>query len=144
MKKNAVRFLMVVFAFATLSLPQLAQNAPAGAMGEGQGRHHGMPSVEERVQHLTKVLSLSDDQQAKVKSILEDQQKQVTTLKQDTSMAPQDRRAKFRQIHQDTQQKIRGVLNDDQKAKFDQMQAQRKEHKGMHGGQGDPGSSEKQ
>jgi len=144
MKKNVVRFLIITFAFAALSLPLLAQNAPAGATGEGQGRHHGMPSVEEQVQHLTKKLSLSDDQQAKVKSILEDQFEQMMSLKQDTSMAPQDRRAKFRQIQQDTQQRIRGVLNDDQKAKFDQMQAQRKDHRGMHGGQGDTGSSEKQ
>ena len=143
MKKNLVRFLVVAFAFAALSLPALAQNAPAGATAEGQGMHHGMPSVEERVQHLTKALNLGADQQTKVKSIFENQRNQMMALKQDTSMSQQDRRAKFQQIHQDTQQKIHDVLNDDQKAKFDQMQARRKEHMGMHG-QGDTGSSDKQ
>ena len=133
MKKNAIRFLIVAFAFAALSLPVLAQGAPAGAAGEGQGPHHGMPSVDERVQHMTKMLNLSDDQQTKVKSILEDQQNQMASLKQDKSMSQPDRRAKFQQIHGATQQKIREVLNDEQKAKFDQMKAQHKGHMGEHG-----------
>lgn len=141
MKKNVVRFLTIAFAFAALSLPALAQSSPAGTTGEGQGKHHGMPSVEERVQHLTKALNLSDDQQAKVKSILEDQKNQMQSLRQDTSMSQQDRRAKFQQIHEASTQKIRATLNDDQKAKFDQMQAQHKEHMGTHG-QGE--STEKQ
>jgi len=137
MKKNAIRFLIAAFAFAALSLPALAQG------GEGQGPHHGMPSVDERVQHLTKTLNLSTDQQAKVKSILEDQQSQMTSLRQDTSMSQQDRRAKFQQIHQASTQKIRETLTDDQKTKFDEMQAQ---HKGMgkRGGQNDAGSTDKQ
>ena len=139
MKKNLVRFLVVALAFAALSLPVLAQNAA----DQGQGKHHGMPSVDERVQHLTKMLNLSTDQQAKVKSIFEDQQNQMASLKQNTSMSQEDRRAKFQAIHQDTHQKIQALLNDDQKAKFEQMQAQRKEHMGMHG-QGDAGSPDKQ
>ena len=138
MKKNAIRFLMVAFAFAALSLPALAQS------GEGQGPHRGMPSVDERVQHLTKTLNLSTDQQAKVKSILEDQQSQMTSLRQDTSMSQQDRRAKFQQIHEASTQKIRETLTDDQKAKFDAMQAEHKGHMGRHGGQGDASSSDKQ
>ena len=105
--------------------------------------HHGMPSVDERVQHLTKALNLTTDQQAKVKSILEDQKNQMASLKQDTSMSQQDRRAKFQAIHQDTQQKIQAVLTDEQKAKFAEMQARHKEHMGMHG-EGGSGSPEKQ
>ena len=143
MKKNLARFLVIAFAFATLSLTTLAQNAPAGATAEGQGMHHGMPSVDERVQHLTKALNLSADQQAKVKSILEDQKSQMTTLKQNTSMSQDERRAKFQAIHQDTHQKIQAVLTDEQKAKFAEIQAHHKEHMGMHG-QGESGSPDKQ
>ncbi len=139
MKKNAIRFLIVAFAFVALSLPALAQ-----AMGEGQGPHHGMPSVDERVQHMTKVLNLSDDQQTKVKSILQDEHKQMASLKQDTSLSQEDQHAKFQQIRQASTEKIRGALNDEQKAKFDQMQAERKGHMGKRGGQGDMGSSDKQ
>jgi periplasmic protein CpxP/Spy len=142
MKKNAIRLLVAAFALAVLSLPALAQGTPGGEKG---GRHHrGMPSADERLQHMTQVLNLSADQQAKVKSILEDQQNQMTSLKQDTSLSSQDRRAKFEQIHEATHQKIRDVLNDDQKAKFDQMKARHKDHMGKHGGQGDTGSSDKQ
>ena len=146
MKKNAIRFLTVAFAFAALSLPALAQAAPgATGAGEAGGKgHHGMPSVDERVQHLTKKLNLSDDQQAKVKSILENQQSQATSLRQDTSISQPDRRAKFMQIHQATQQSIRDVLNDDQKAKFDQMQERRQEHMGKQAGQDTAAPSDKQ
>ena len=143
MKKNAIRFLIVAFAFAALSLPALAQGGPAGAPGEGQGPHHGMASVDERVQHMTKTLNLSGDQQTKVKSILQDEHNQMVSLKQDKSASQEDQHAKFQQIHQASAQKIREVLNDEQKAKFDQMQAHRG-HTGKHGGQGDTGSSDKQ
>jgi len=141
MKKNAVRFLIAAFAFAVLSLPALAQ---APNSGESGGRHHGMPTVEERVQHLTKKLNLTDDQQTKVKSILENQQSEANSLRQDTSLSQQDRRAKFMQIHQTTQQSIRDVLTDEQKAKFDQMQEQRQEKMGNHTVQGTPATPDKQ
>jgi Spy/CpxP family protein refolding chaperone len=144
MKKNAIRFLIVAFAFAALSLPALAQGGPAGAGGEGQGPHHGMPSVDERVQHLTKMLNLSGDQQTKIKSILQDEHNQMTSLKQDTSLSQEDQHAKFQQIRQASAEKIRGALNDEQKAKFDQMQAEHKGHMGKRGGHGDTGSSDKQ
>jgi protein CpxP len=139
MKMNAIRFLIVAFALAALSLPALAK-----AAGEGQGPHHGMPSVDERVLHLTKTLNLSDDQQTKVKSILQDEHNQMVSLKQDKSMSQEDQHAKFQQIHQASAQKIRDVLNDEQKAKFDQMQAEHKGHMGKHGGHGDTGASDKQ
>ena len=143
MMKNLVRFLAVGVVFAALSLAPLAQNAPAGTSAEKQGMNHGMPSVEERVQHLTNALNLTTDQQAKVKSILEDQKNQMVSLKQDTSLSKQDRHAKLQATHQDTRQKIQAVLTDDQKAKFEQMQALRKEHMGMHS-QEDTGSPSKQ
>ena len=140
MQKNAIRFLIVAFALAALSLPVLAQ----AVQGEVHGRRRGMRSIDQRVQRLTKMLNLNDDQQAKVKSILEDQQRQMTTLRQDASLSQQDRRAKFMQIHQDTQQKVRDALNDDQKAKFDQMQARRKERWQKQRGQADTAAPDKQ
>lgn len=146
MKKNAVKFLTALVALAILGLPALAQTEAQPAAPRA-GRHHGqMPSVDERVQHLTKKLNLNDDQQAKVKSILEDQQKQMASLRQDTSLSQQDRRSKFKDIHQDTMQKVRGVLNPDQQKQFDQMQAKRKERMEMHhrGGQQGAGSPDKQ
>ncbi|MFZ3213353.1 MAG: hypothetical protein WA188_17760 [Terriglobales bacterium] len=144
MKKNAIRLLIVAFAFAALTLPALAQGAPAGAAGEGQGPHHGMPSLDERVQHMTKMLNLSDDQQTKVRSILQDEHSQMVAARQDTSMSQEDQRAKFQQIRQASNSKIRDMLNDEQKAKFDQIQAERKGHMGKHAGQGETGSPDKQ
>ncbi len=141
MKKNAIHFLMLAVALTLLSLPVVAQTGSTGATGGGQGRHHGMPSVDEQLQHLTKRLNLTADQQAKIKPILEDQHTQIASLKQDTSMSRPDRRAKFEQIREDSHQKIRDVLNDDQRAKFDQMQAWRKEHMSKRGSQSDTGTS---
>ena len=80
------------------------------------GRHGqmGMPSVDDHVKHLTKELNLTEDQQAKVKSLLEEQQKQMAALRQDSTLSPEDRRAKFQEIHQKTSQEIREALNKDQ------------------------------
>jgi Spy/CpxP family protein refolding chaperone len=142
MKKHAIHLLTLGLALSLLTFPVFAQQTSStDQASQGQGRHHGMPSVDERVQHMTKALNLSSDQQTKVRSILQDQQSQMMSLKQASSMSQQDKHAKFEQIHQNTHQKIRDVLNDDQKAKFDQM-AERHEM-GKHG-HGDSGTSDKQ
>ena len=144
MKKNVSRFLTMALGLGLLSLPVMSQTGSKGSMGEGQGRHHhGMRTADEQLEHLTKALNLSADQQAKIKPILQDQHSQIESLKQNTSMSKEDRHGKFKQIRQETHQKIRDVLIDDQKAKFAEMQARHKEHMGKHGNHGDTGMSEK-
>jgi periplasmic protein CpxP/Spy len=106
-------------------------SAPAPQQGQGYG-HRGMMNPDEQLNHLTKALSLSSDQQAQIKPILENRDAQMKQLWQDQSLSQQDRHAKMQSIHQDTNSKIEAVLNDTQKQKFEEMQAKRQQH--MQGG----------
>jgi protein CpxP len=140
MKKNAVKFLVMMLAMTAFSLAAAAQSDSQQGEKQGHARHGGMMhmSVEERLQRMTKMLNLTDDQQAKIRPILEDQQKQAMALRDNTSLSQDDKRAKFQQMHEDSKEKIRAVLTDEQKAKFDQLHS---EHKGMHK-HGEKGESE--
>jgi periplasmic protein CpxP/Spy len=108
-----------------------------GGKGHGYGRGHGMPTVDEQVQHMTQKLSLTSDQQSQVKSILENERQQMEALHNDTSTADQDKRQKFQTMRQENSSKIRDVLNDDQKKKYDAMVKERGQ--GMHGKMHDHG-----
>ena len=121
-------------------LAQDAQTPPAdpgSAMSRG-GHHHGMPSADDQLKHLTTKLNLSDDQQAKVKPILDEQHNQMEQLRADNSTSRQDRWKKMREIRENSDNQIKSVLNDDQKKQFDQMREEQrsrmKERMGAHSG----------
>src|SRR5262245_12260375 len=96
--------------------------------------HHGkqlramMPSPDDRLEHLSQALSLTDDQKAKIRPMLEDESSKMQALWQDTSTPREDKRAKMQQIHEDTTEKMNTVLNEDQQKKLAEMQAQMKQH----------------
>ncbi len=120
------------------ALAQDNTTATAPQQGQGQWGHgpRGM-NPDAQLQHLTKHLDLTADQQAQIKPILESRDQQAKQLWQDQSLAPADRHAKMQAIHQDTNSKIEAVLNDTQKQKYEAMQAKMQErgHDRMQGGQ---------
>lgn len=127
--KTACAVVVVGLLFAAASA--LAQE---GGPGEGGGRHHGrMMSPEERTEHLTKALSLSDEQKGKALSIFQDEQKQVQAVRSDSSLSQDDRWSKMREIHQNTTAQIKGTLNPDQAKKFDEMQQRMEERHEQRG-----------
>jgi periplasmic protein CpxP/Spy len=97
--------------------PQDQQTAPAPQGHKG----HKMPTADERLQHLTKKLNLTDDQQTKIKPILEQQQQQMQALRGDQSLSKEQRHAKFQEMHKDFTGQIRAQLNPDQQTRYDQM-----------------------
>jgi Spy/CpxP family protein refolding chaperone len=90
-------------------------------------------SPDQRLQHMTKALNLTDDQQQKIKPILESQSQQMQTLRQDTTMSQQDKWSKMREIHQTTNDQIKPILTADQQQKWEQMQARHMGHGMNHG-----------
>ena len=104
--------------------------APPPQQGQGQmggyGRHHRM-NADSQLQHLTKQLNLSADQQAQIKPILENRDQQAAQIWQDQSLAPQDRHAKMKALQEDSKSKIEVVLNDSQKQQYEAMQAKMQE-----------------
>lgn len=102
--------------------------------GGGMGRH--MMTPDQRLQHMTKMLDLSQDQQTKIKPMLEQEQDQMQKLRSDTSMTRQDRMSKMMEIRQSTNKQINGVLNSSQQKKWEEMQSrQMHNHMGNMGGQ---------
>jgi len=109
-------------------LAQDAQTPPAdqGSGMSGGRHHHGMPSTDDQLKHLTKKLNLSDDQQAKVKPILEEQRSQMEQLRADNSGSRQDRWKKMREIHENSDNQIKSLLNEDQQKQFDEMREEQR------------------
>jgi len=125
--------LMAMFAIKYSVAWQEQQNtAPSGSQPahEHGEWHHGPPSAAEHMQHLTKELNLTADQQAKIKPILEDQQKQMEALHQDSTLSKEDRHAKAMEMHKNFASQIRGLLTAEQQKKLDAMMAEH-EHEMM-------------
>jgi periplasmic protein CpxP/Spy len=120
----------------------IAQDNAAPAQEQGQpGRGPGRMDPDRQLQHMTRELGLSADQQGQIKPLLVDRQQKMEALFQDQSLSREDRRAKMEEIRQQSQSKIEAVLNDQQKQKFEAMQ-QRTRRGGP--GQGGPEQSSPQ
>jgi Spy/CpxP family protein refolding chaperone len=107
---------------------QSPQSNPPQVTGNQPARPHHEINPDKQAKHLGKKLGLSSDQVAQIKPILEARQQQMQSLRSDSSVAPQDRRAKAREIMQDSKNKIEAVLNDTQKQQFEQMLQERRSH----------------
>jgi hypothetical protein len=100
--------------------------------GQQEGHRRGM-DADRQLEHLTKTLNLSSDQQSQIKPLLVDRQQKMQALWQDQSLSPQDRRSKMMAIRQDTDTKLEAALNDQQKQQFEAMQAKMQEHRRQGG-----------
>ena len=127
-----MRNTLTTFALASLLVigggAAIAQDNAAPAPQQGQGYGHRGMNPEAQLQHLTKALDLTADQQAQIKPILENGDAQMKQLWEDQSLSQQDRHTKMQAIHQDTHSKIEAVLTDTQKQKFEEMLAKREQH----------------
>ena len=69
---------------------------------------------------MTKRYNLSADQQNQVKPVLMDQQQRMQSLRLDSSLSPDEKKAKMQSIRSESNSKIEGILNEDQKKQFEQ------------------------
>jgi hypothetical protein len=81
-----------------------------------------MMNPDNQLEHMTKTLNLTADQQTQIKPILTERQQKMQALWQDQSLSREDRHSKAEAIHQDTRSRIEAVLNDQQKQQFEAMQ----------------------
>lgn len=135
MKTKAVTSLIVLFSLWTGIAVAQEGGMPAqeqAMAGHEHGGHHMDP--QQHVQHLTKKLNLTSDQQSKVLTILQDHQKQMEAAHGDTALSPQDRHSKLMDLHKSTNEQIRALLNSDQQKKFDEMTAREQERMAGHHG----------
>lgn len=106
----------------------------SGGMGEGMGQggmHRRPMSTDERLAHMTQMLNLTSDQQAKIRPVLDNESQQMQTLHQDTSMSREDKMTKMRSIRESSMSQISSILTPDQQKKWQDMQSQHMGHQGM-------------
>jgi periplasmic protein CpxP/Spy len=116
------------------------QQPPPGQGQWGGGHGRGM-DPDRQLEHLTKALSLTADQQGQIKPILVDRQQKMQALFQNQSLSREDRHSQMQAIHQDTDSRINAVLNDEQKQKYQAMQEHMREHGPGQGGDAAPQSA---
>lgn len=127
----------VVFAQENSAPPPQQQGAPQ--QGQGPGGPQRM-TPDEQLQHLTRQLGLSPDQQTQIKPILVSRQEKLQALFENQLLARPDRRAKVQAVRENSVTRIEAVLNDQQKQKFEAMQQRTGERRGAgQGGTNQPG-----
>jgi len=135
---------MLVFGAGAL----LAQDnsAPPPQQEQSGGMEHGRRGMDpdRQLQHMTRQLDLSADQQNQIRPILMDRQQKMQALWQNQSLSREDRRTQMQSIREDSKSKIEAVLNDQQKQKFDAMQEERGRHGGAYAGGGNQAPSASQ
>jgi hypothetical protein len=107
----------------TSTPPPATQNTP-----QQQEPQHAVDPAK-AAQRLGKQLGLTPDQVDQIRPIIADRQQQIESIRGDSTLMPRDRRMKMRGVMQDSRNKIEALLTDSEKQQFDQMQADRREHR---------------
>jgi len=90
---------------------------------------------KERGEKFAEKLNLTPEQKADLKSIRENAKQQAQAIKSDSSLTPDQKKAKFKELRKSSHEQMMAKLTPDQQAKFKEM---RKEHRGhRHGRKGD-------
>ncbi len=130
---------------ATSALYAQDNSAPPPQQGQWGGGHgRGMMDPDKQLEHMSKQLDLTADQQSQIKPLLVDRQQKMQALFQNQSLSREDRRSQMMAIRQDTNAKIEAVLTDQQKQKFEAMQERMHEHRGGQNPGGDGGAPQSQ
>jgi Spy/CpxP family protein refolding chaperone len=124
MKDTLVKLALISSAaFGTLlfaQTPDQTQPPPA------QPQQH-VVNPQQQLNHLTKKLALTADQQSQILPILTDRQQQVSSINSDTTLTQKERHAKLKAVRSDSEAKLRNVLTDTQRAAYDEMQQEARE-----------------
>src|SRR5947209_12539929 len=88
--------------------------------GTGFAGHHGFGGHQYAMQHLTKSLNLTPDQQAKVQPLLDQARPQIIAIHKDAMQ-------KTQAILDKTMSEIRPMLTPEQQTKFDALQKARQD-----------------
>jgi periplasmic protein CpxP/Spy len=131
-----------------IACAQAADAPPPGPPPPGQyGHGDRMGGPDRELKNLTRVLTLTPEQQTGVKAVLDQQTTQMRALRgprsqadagsADTPDARQARMAKAEQIRDESNTKIAALLDDNQKKLFADWTAKRKAEMERRRGQGD-------
>lgn len=109
-----------------LTPEQVAQMGTAPGKGPGWGRGPG----GNQLAWMSKTLNLTDEQKTKLQPLFDTQHQQAQSVMQDSSLTPDQKRAKLGEIRKATHQQVMSVLTPEQQ---DQMKQMRSKHMHRHG-----------
>jgi Spy/CpxP family protein refolding chaperone len=131
MQKNKLRWIVVAVLGGMISLSPMVRAADATPETKAEvkteqkvetkteaGATTAKPKRVDRLQHLAKALTLTEDQKAKVKTILADQTTKNKELREKNA-----EKKEIAKLRTETDAKIRGLLTTEQQAKFDKLNA---------------------
>jgi protein CpxP len=120
MNRFALHFALLGFALGVVSFVPVtfAQDNNSPDSSNAPAQQYRMPDPQKQAARLAKRLGLNDDQTSKLATILQDREQQASTVRNDSSLAPQDRRAKLRSIQQAADTQIDGLLTPDQQKQY--------------------------
>jgi periplasmic protein CpxP/Spy len=134
MKSN--RFLPFILSGAMmLPIAALAQTGAAADNGANAPTSTSQAPDKERGEKFAEKLNLTPEQKADLKSIRDNEKQQAQAIKNDSSLTPDQKKAKFKELRKSSHEQMMAKLTPDQQAKFKEM---RKEHRGhRHGRKGE-------
>lgn len=132
MKSN--RFLPFILSGAMM-LPIAALAQTGAAADNSANAATSQAPDKERGEKFAEKLNLTPEQKADLKSIRENAKQQAQAIKSDSSLTPDQKKAKFKELRKSSHEQMMAKLTPDQQAKFKEM---RKEHRGhRHGRKGE-------
>lgn len=112
------------FAQTANSTTSTNTNAPTATnkQADRQARHEKMAEK----------LGLTDDQKTQIKSIHQDAKAQAQAIKNDSTLTPEQKKAKMKELREQTKTKTEALLTPEQKEKMQQARANHKGKRHMH------------
>lgn len=116
MSKRSVILAFALTILVALPAPRILAQAQTSTMDpETQAK------VQEKLQHISTELNLTDAQKQQLKPMLESEVQQLKAVKDDTSSTPEQKQAKAQEIHQSFKSQIANILTPEQQKKLAAM-----------------------
>ena len=107
----------------TLSFQPLARAADTQPPAQPAGGNRA-PALRQRMQNTARELNLTDEQKQQLQTIIRTQAGKLRDLRQDTSLAPEDKRAKLQALRAEITAEVKKVLTPEQFEKWQARQGQ--------------------
>ena len=135
MKSN--RLLTFILSGAmVLPMAALAQTANSATASGDNGSTASAPSKQDRGARFAQELNLTPDQQEALKSIRQNEKQQFQAIKNDSSLTPDQKKAKTKDLRKSSHEQMMAKLTPEQQQKFKVMRKEHRGHKG-HGRKGE-------
>jgi Spy/CpxP family protein refolding chaperone len=114
---------VVLSVFVASAMAVSAAQQPMGGQGAGPMMHGRRNMVEMRLQRMSRILNLTDQQKATIRPILEKEGTQMRAIFRNSSLSREDRRSAFKKLRQKTMREVRPLLTKEQRPKLEEAMA---------------------